>query len=99
MSAFKVNKIFHLLKVLDFFFYSCFEVLEAEHCKQRDFYLPIWRVSPRKMAPIKAAIEIPTGLNMATNTGPFLRMHHATTPYVTTFPNTAFKREREPTGY
>lgn len=52
-------------------------------------YLPTWSVSPRKAALIKAAMAIPTGLNMETNTGPFLSMHQVSTENVTTLPKTA----------
>lgn len=48
--------------------------------------LPKWSVSQRKTTLEKAAIAIPAGLNMLTNTGPFLFMHHAVTENVTTLP-------------
>lgn len=53
-------------------------------------YLPTWRESPRKMAPIMAAIPMLKGLNIATKIGPFLCMHQEQTQKVTTFPTTAF---------
>lgn len=52
-------------------------------------YLPIWSVLPRKKTLIKAAMAIPTGLNMVTNTGPFLLMHQVNTENVTTLPKVA----------
>lgn len=58
--------------------------------RKREHYLPAWSVSPRKMTPIKAAIAMPRGLNMATNKGPFLCMHHVNTENVTTPPKTAY---------
>lgn len=58
----------------------------------REHNLPTWSVSPRKMTPIKAAIAIPKGLNMATNTGPFLCMHQVNTENVTTLPKTAYTK-------
>lgn len=58
--------------------------------KEIDGYLPRWSVSPKKISLIRAAIKIPTGLNMATNTGPFLRKHHATRPNNIKPPKIAF---------
>jgi len=52
-------------------------------------YLPTWSVSPRKATLIKAAMAIPTGLNMVTNTGPFLSMHQVKTENVTALPKIA----------
>ena len=60
--------------------------------RKRKHYLPIWSVSPRKMTPIKAAIAILKGLNMVTNKGPFLCMHHVTTLNVTTLPKRAYTK-------
>jgi hypothetical protein len=63
--------------------------MPRERERERNCYLPTCSVSPRKMAPIKAAMAIPRGLNIATNTGPFFCMHHVSTENVTTLPKTA----------
>jgi hypothetical protein len=52
-------------------------------------YVPMRRVSPRKMTPMIAAIAMLRGLNMAAKTGPFLCMHHISIKNVITLPTKA----------